>query len=76
MPYYDRECNNCENVWESEESPDGKLLEPTGCQLQWRDARFAAEICPKCAARGAKRRISKTNFILRGPGWAKDGYTR
>ena len=29
--------------------------------------------CPKCA-RLTRRVISSTNFVLRGDGWAKDGY--
>ena len=32
------------------------------------------KIC-KCGKK-CKRLIYKTSFILRGPGWAKDGYSR
>lgn len=30
--------------------------------------------CPRCQ-RKCKRLISRTSFHLRGPGWAKDGYS-
>ena len=32
------------------------------------------KICPQCGAK-CKRLISSTSFHLRGPGWAKDGYS-
>lgn len=33
-----------------------------------------ADKCPICMRR-CKRLISRTSFHLRGPGWAKDGYS-
>jgi putative FmdB family regulatory protein len=32
-------------------------------------------ICKKCKGE-AERIVSKTTFILKGKGWAKDGYSR
>lgn len=32
--------------------------------------------CPGCGLKRAERTISKTSFILKGEGWAADGYER
>jgi putative FmdB family regulatory protein len=38
------------------------------------DPKIERCLCPGCGAR-AKRLISSTSFILKGSGWAKDGYS-
>ena len=30
--------------------------------------------CPECNSTGCKRLVSRTSFILKGSGWALDGY--
>jgi len=32
--------------------------------------------CPKCHSICIYKMISKTNFVLKGSGWAKDGYEK
>jgi len=32
--------------------------------------------CPKCDSYKIKKLISKANFVLKGSGWAKDGYEK
>lgn len=56
---YEYKCVNCEHEWEFEQ----KISED------------AITKCPECGEETAKRLISCGNgFILKGGGWAKDGY--
>ena len=32
--------------------------------------------CPKCGEKKTKKMVSRTNFTLKGAGWAKDGYSK
>ena len=31
--------------------------------------------CPDCKTPNARKKISRTSFVLEGGGWAKDGYS-
>lgn len=65
MPTYDRKCDSCLGVWETMEP-----IEP----LSPSDPHFPT--CPKCGSKSSQRIISgKTAFVLKGSGWAKDGYS-
>ena len=33
-------------------------------------------ICPNCNSDNAKRMMSKNSFVLKGSGWARDGYSK
>ena len=55
---YEYECTACAHAWEE----DQKITAPPVCE------------CPVCKQQTAKRLISKSSFILNGPGWFKDGY--
>lgn len=33
-------------------------------------------VCPKCSGTKLKKFISKSNFELKGEGWAKTGYSK
>ncbi len=60
MPLFDYQCPNCKTLWES--------LDPI-------NAPPGAE-CPECGARSADRLVSGHRAVqLKGPGWAKDGYS-
>ena len=69
MPTYERKCVSCGHEWEQEETVAGELPKVDYARL-----RNSASQCPKCLANGAIRLIVKTNFVLKGPRWAKDGY--
>lgn len=60
MPTYEYRCTNsgCSCQWETEQ----KITEPP------------LETCPKCGRKTAERLISKTSFVLKGSGWAREGY--
>lgn len=58
MPLYEYQCEACEHRWEVEQS----IKSPP------------ESTCPKCLRKTAKRVIAKTNFALKGQGWARDGY--
>jgi putative FmdB family regulatory protein len=55
---YEYECTACAHAWEEEQ----KIIAPPTRE------------CPACKQQTAKRLISKSTFILNGPGWFKDGY--
>lgn len=64
MPVYEYECQKCKTRYERELSiAEKKTVTPT---------------CPHCAASKSRqqRLISRTNFVLKGPGWAKDNYEK
>jgi putative FmdB family regulatory protein len=55
---YEYRCTTCLHEWEEEQ----KITENPVTR------------CPECAADTARRLISKTAFVLNGPGWFRDGY--
>jgi len=68
MPVYEYKCSNCGHEFEAEHS-----------------MRDPAPTCPSCGVWGKtledgsvkctlKRLIGRTNFVLKGSGWAKDNY--
>ena len=59
MPTYEYKCRKCGHEWE----------------LQQKISSEPAKMCPKCDSMEAKRLISKPSFVLKGPGWADDGYS-
>jgi len=61
MPSYDYECEACGHHWEAMQGIKEEPLKE----------------CPECKAEKAKRLISGgSSFILKGAGWAVDGYSR
>jgi len=56
---YDYTCTACNHNWEAEHSINAEPLTD----------------CPECKKPTAKRQISQGNFVLRGAGWYKDGYS-
>jgi len=86
MPTYERKCVFCRHEWEQEETVDGMAvldqsakdwLKKMGLETPSDESRKnAAMVCPMCGKPCGERVISKTSFILKGPGWAKDGYTK
>ena len=60
MPIYEYKCSTCENEFEKLTS----ILAPV------------PESCPACGVAGViSKKVSRTNFSLKGDGWAKDGYS-
>jgi len=61
MPTYDYQCKTCDNVFEIDQSiKDDKLIE---------------FLCPICNSnQPVVRIITSMNFVLKGRGWAADGY--
>lgn len=53
MPNYDFECQKCNEIFEISR----KITDETDVK------------CPKCGSPDSKKLISKTNFVLKGPGW-------
>jgi len=67
MPTYIYECPNCKGTREIQ------------CSVDERDS--VVQICahgrhPNLTFWTMVRIIAPTSFILRGPGWAKDGYSK
>lgn len=56
---YEYQCTDlvCQHRWEAEQ----KITEP------------AMTACPACGKETARRLISKSTFVLNGPGWFKTG---
>jgi putative FmdB family regulatory protein len=58
---YEYECLTCHETVEAKQSV--------------KDSPKRLLFCPGCGkVRAVKKLISKTSFILKGSGWAKDGY--
>lgn len=69
MPIYEYECEKCKRTFEE----DQKISDPklTTCELVSRDP---LDDGAKCGG-PVKRLISgPASFVLKGGGWAKDGY--
>lgn len=57
---YDYSCCHCEHEWQEEQ----RITDPV------------RTTCPSCGEEAAKRLISSSGaFVLKGNGWAKDGYS-
>lgn len=60
MPMYDYKCPKCGIEFE---------------RVVRHDERDTPQTCPDCGHEDVSRSMSKgTSFILKGGGWAKDGY--
>ena len=59
MPLFEYECRKCGHEFE---------------RLVGSLERERSQPCPKCKAKESKKRISRTSFLLKGGGWASDGY--
>jgi len=66
MPVYVYECPNCKSTWKIEYKVEERDI--------W------THLCNKCNTKDMshvmKRIIAPTSFILKGSGWAKDGYSK
>ena len=61
MPKYDYKCNKCEHEFEV----DHKMVE------------VYTDGCPKCKHKKVRRiLLAPGGFVLRGDGWARDGYSK
>ena len=64
MPIYEYQCSECLVIWDEFEKLDAKPL----------------TYCVTCDKHTAKRIISQVTsgkgFVLKGPGWANDGYEK
>lgn len=58
MPLYEYACVGCGAVWE---------------ELQ-RIVDAPIEVCPACKGLEIKRLVGASSFVLKGDGWAADGY--
>lgn len=60
MPTYEYSCQNpnCQHNWEQEQ----KMADPK------------IKVCPACQEETAQRLISRSNFVLVGGGWGREGY--
>jgi len=68
MPVYDFKCNNSSCGLDYEVSEELSIKEYESLCREER-------LCPNCDVE-MDRIITKTNFILKGGGWAKDGYEK
>ena len=62
MPIYAYHCKACKinfDIFDSREVLDNE--------------NFKAQ-CPKCESFSCEKTVSKTDFVLKGNGWAKDNY--
>lgn len=59
MPTYEYLCKVCDLDFEIEQSIN----------------EIAQAMCPTCKIYTENRLISRTNFVLKGDGWAKDNYS-
>lgn len=59
MPTYEYACKACEHEWEVVQKMSDDPVKE----------------CPACKRGEAKRLVSGASFILKGPGWANDGYS-
>jgi putative FmdB family regulatory protein len=60
MPTYGYSCQKCGHNWEEFQSITEKPIKK----------------CPKCHKNKAQRQIGVPTFILKGGGWAADGYSK
>ena len=60
MPIFEFKCKKCGNIFE---------------ELFLKKSNDETVSCPKCFG-PAEKIISCSSFILKGPGWGKDGYCK
>jgi putative FmdB family regulatory protein len=60
MPIYEYRCPKCGTEFE-------RLLKHS--------ERDNPQPCPKCDEKQTEKQISRTSFMLKGGGWADDGYS-
>lgn len=60
MPTYEYQCEVCSHEWEIEHGMSEKIKVE----------------CEKCKSDCVKKLIGATHFILKGSGWANDGYSK
>lgn len=58
MPIYEFNCKKCEHEWDDIRKMGDQVPGP----------------CPECGSEKTAKGLSKGSFILKGTGWAKDGY--
>lgn len=64
MPFYDYKCSKCSKEYEVFYTSQSAVAREE-----------KAEKCPQCGSTRKKKLVSKgTDFILKGPGWARDRY--
>lgn len=59
MPTYNYKCSACSHQFEIFQSIKDEPL----------------KVCPECSKDALDRLIFSTNFVLKGGGWFKDGYS-
>lgn len=60
MITYEYICSECKHTWDEEQNINDSTV----------------KICPECQKESAHRLISAgTGFILKGGGWAREGYS-
>lgn len=59
MPTYDYKCEACGHEFETTQKISDNPLKK----------------CPKCGKMKLKRLIGSANFVLKGKGWYRDGYS-
>lgn len=79
MPTYERKCRDCSYEWEQDETMEGRFKDSSdvigGYQHDPECPLDMADVCPMCGGY-ASRQIGRTSFVLKGSGWAKDGYSK
>lgn len=72
MPTYEYECEKCKRTFEVEQ----RITEPplTRCTLNTGGGTFSAEGGVWCGGEVKRLIPAATSFVLKGPGWFKDGY--
>jgi putative FmdB family regulatory protein len=81
MPIYEYECGQCGHQFELTVSLMNPPEPPIRCPKPYPRTRcvnvFTGEAKPDDPCNGeCKRLISPTTFVLKGDGWAKDGYSK
>lgn len=65
MPFHDYRCVECEKEYEVFYRSQSE-----------REREEEGEVCPQCGSNKKEKLVSTgTGFILKGSGWAKDGYS-
>jgi putative FmdB family regulatory protein len=76
MPFYDYQCQKCGHIFEvfqHMDDPDPRC--PSTGDIHVPDWDFEQEGEPPVCGGHSRRLISQTNFVLKGDGWAADGYS-
>jgi len=72
MPTYEYKCERCESTFEAEQKMTDAPL--TKCPVPTSPSGSVGKQIVRCGG-PVKRLISgATTFVLKGPGWFKDGY--